>query len=105
MAFSVSLSYLLKASVFLQPTRVPAYLPLSFLLCRTPEFHSHFHYAGFARPQGQGKEGVLLLFIWWGVGEAFVFLCVFLLAADLAASIRLTCMVTISPGKIQHLKD
>lgn len=66
------------------------------------ESHSHFDCAGAghpedlgARSQGQGREGALVLFIWWGAGEAFLFLCTFLLAADLALSIRLTSIVTL----------
>lgn len=59
-----------------------------------------------AGSQGQGKKGALLLLIWWGAGEAFVFFSPFLLAADLAFSIRLTCIVTLfHQGKYWHLKD
>lgn len=65
------------------------------------ECHSRFHRTGAghpvdlgARSQGQEREGALLLNIWWGAAEAFVFPCIFLLGADLTLSISLTCLVT-----------
>lgn len=64
-------------------------------LPRNHESHSHFHCAGAAKIRGQGREVALASFIWWGAGEAFVFLCTFSLAASLTLSIRLTCTVTL----------
>lgn len=64
--------------------------------------HSHFHCAGAAHPedlaaktQGQGREGASASFIWWGDGEACVFLCTVSLAPNLTLSVRPTCTVTL----------